>query len=46
MELNFFKKQLLETSEIDPTRIQTQTDNINISSILESLIVQLQDQVS
>ena len=33
-EVNFFKKQLLET------------DNINISSILERLIVQLQDQVS
>ena len=45
-EVNFFKKQLLETSEIDPTQIQSQTDNINISSILERLIVQLQDQVS
>ena len=45
-EVNSFKKQLLETSEIDPTRIQSQTDNINISSILERLIVQLQDQVS
>ena len=45
-ELNSFKKELLETFEIDPTRIQSQTDNINISSILERLIVQLQDQVS
>ena len=36
-EVNSFKKQLLETSEIDPTRIQSQTDNINISSILERL---------
>ena len=45
-EVNSFKKQLLETSEIDPTRIQSQTDNINITSILERLIVQLQDQVS
>ena len=45
-KVNSFKKQLLETSEIDPTRIQSQTDSINISSILERLIVQLQDQVS
>ena len=45
-EVNSFKKQLLETSEIDPTRIQSQTDNINITSILKRLIVQLQDQVS
>ena len=45
-EVNSFKKQLLETFEIDPTRKQAQTDNINISSILERLIVQLQDQVS
>ena len=45
-EVNSFKKQLLETSEIDPTQIQSQTDNINISSILERLIAQLQDQVS
>ena len=45
-EVNSFKKQLLETSEIDPTRIQSQTDNINITSILERLIVQLQDQIS
>ena len=45
-ELNSFKKQLLETPEIDPTEIQSQTDNINISCILERLIVQLQDQVS
>ena len=45
-EVNSFKKKLLETSEIDPTRIQSQTDNINITSILERLIVQLQDQVS
>ena len=44
-EVNSFKKQLLETSEIDPNRIQSQIDN-NISSILERLIVQLQDQVS
>ena len=44
--LNSFKKQLLETPEIDPTEIQSQTDNINISCILERLIVQLQDQVS
>ena len=45
-EVNSFKKQLLETSEIDPTRMQSQTDNINITSILERLIVQLQDQIS
>ena len=45
-ETNYFKEQLLETSEIDPTRIQSQTDNINITSILERLIVHLQDQVS
>ena len=45
-EVNPFKKQLLETSEIDPARIQSQTDNITIASILERLIVQLQDQVS
>ena len=45
-EVNSFKKQLLETSEIDPARIQSQTDNITIASILERLIVQLQDQVS
>ena len=45
-EVNSFKKQLLETSEIDPTRIQSQTDSINITSILERLIAQLQDQVS
>ena len=44
-EVNSLKKQLLETSEIDPNRIQSQIDN-NISSILERLIVQLQDQVS
>ena len=30
-KVNSFKKQLLETSEIDPTRIQSQTDNINIT---------------
>ena len=40
-EVNSFKEQLLETSEIGPTRIQSQTDNISISSILERLIVQL-----
>ena len=45
-EVNSFKKQLLETSEIDPTWIQSQIDNINISRILQRLIVQLQDQVS
>ena len=45
-EVNSFKSQLLETSEIDPTRIQSQTDSITTSSILERLIVQLQDQVS
>ena len=45
-EVNSFKKKLLETSEIDPTQIQSQTNNINISSILERLIEQLQDQVS
>ena len=39
-EINSFKKQLLKRSETDLTRIQTQTDNINISSILEKLIVQ------
>ena len=31
-KVNSFKKQLLETSEIDPTQMQSQTDNINISS--------------
>ena len=46
MEVNPLKKQLLETSEINPTRIQSQTDKINISSIIERLIVQLQEQVS
>ena len=45
-EVNSFKKQLLETSEIDPTQIQSQTENINTSSILETLIAQLQNQVS
>ena len=45
-EVNSFKKQLLETSEIDPTGTQSHTNNINISSISERLIVQLQDQVS
>ena len=44
-EVNSFKRQLLEASKIDPTRIQSQADN-NISSILKGLIVQLQDQVS
>ena len=44
-EVNSLKYQLLETSENDPTRIQSQTDNINITSILERLIAQLQDQV-
>ena len=44
-EANSFKKQLLETSEIDPTQSQSQTD-INISSILERLIEKLQDQIS
>ena len=44
-EVNSFKKQLLKTSEIDPTRIQSQTDNIIISMALKRLIVQLQDQV-
>ena len=46
MEVNSFKKQLLETSEIGPTRLQSQADNTNISSVLERLIAQLQDQVS
>ena len=45
-EVNSFKRQLLETSEIDPAGIQSKTDNINMSSILEKVIVQLQDQVS
>ena len=44
-EVSSFKKQLLEKSEIDPIRIQSQTDNINITSILERLIVQLREQV-
>ena len=44
-EVSSFKKQLLEKSKIDPIRIQSQTDNINITSILERLIVQLRDQV-
>ena len=42
-EVHSFKKQLLETSEIDATRIQSQTDNINKLSILERFIVQLQN---
>ena len=42
-EVNSFKKQLLETSEIDATRTQSQTDNINKLSILERFIVQLQN---
>ena len=41
-EVNSFKNQLLETSEIDPTRIQSQIDNINVRSILERLIVKLE----
>ena len=45
-EVDSFKKQLLKTSEIDPFRIQSQTDNIIISVALKRLIVQLQDQVS
>ena len=45
-EVNSFKKQLLKTSEIDPARIQSQTDNINMSSILERLVSQLRDQIS
>ena len=45
-EVNSFKKQPLETSEIEYNQIQSQTDSINISSILERLIAQLQDQVS
>ena len=45
-EVNSFKKQLWEKSEFDPTRTQSQTDNICISSVLERLINQLQDQVS
>ena len=44
-EVNSFKKQLVDTSEIYDTRIQSQTDKINMSAILERLIVQLQDQV-
>ena len=40
------KKQLLKTSEIDPARIQSQTDNINVSSILERLVLQLRDEIS
>ena len=44
-EVNSFKKQLIDTSEIYDTRIQSQTDNINMSAILERLIVQLQNQV-
>ena len=45
-KVNSFNKQLLETSEIDPIRMQSQTDNINISSIIERIVVQLQDQVA
>ena len=45
-EVDSFKKQLLKRSEIDPTRIQSQTDNIIISMALKRLIVQLQVQVS
>ena len=44
-KVNSFNKQLSETSEIDPTRIQSQPDN-NISSIIGRIVVQLQDQVS
>ena len=45
-QVNSFKRQPLEISEIYPTRVQSQTGNINISIILERLIVQLQNQVS
>ena len=45
-EVTSFRNVLFETSEIDPTRIQSDTDNINILRILEKLIIQLQDQVS
>ena len=31
-ELNSFKKQLLETSGIDPSRIQWQPGNINVTA--------------
>ena len=44
-KVNSFNKQLSETSEIDPTRIQSQPDN-NISSIIGRIVVQLQDQVA
>ena len=45
-ELNSFKNQLLETSDIGSTRLQSQTDNINTSNILERLVNLLQGQVS
>ena len=45
-EVNSFKSQLLKTSEISPTRTQSQTSNINVSSILERLIIQLQGQIT
>ena len=41
-EVNSFKNQLLETSENDPTWIQSQIDNINVRSILERLSVKVQ----
>lgn len=34
-EVNFFKNQLLDTFEVDPTRLQSQTDDNNTSRILE-----------
>ena len=37
--------QLLEASEIDPALLQSQTDNINKSNILERLIKHLQGQI-
>ena len=40
------KNQLFQTSEIDPTRLKSQNDNINTSRILERLSAELQDQVS
>ena len=39
-EVNSFKNQLLETSEIVPIRLQSETDNINTSGISERLSFQ------
>ena len=45
-ELTSFKNQLLQTSDIVPTWLHSQTDNINKSNILERLIIYLWGHVS